>query len=111
MVNSKPRKEKNCETSKATATPSGQAAAKRANIQLVANIFIRTGAPGEIRTPGPQIRSLVLYPAELRVRVVSRRNRPLSRSVLGLQARRFVDGPGDRPCDAVGRDEAEAGQR
>jgi hypothetical protein len=26
------------------------------------------GAPGEIRTPGPQIRSLVLYPAELRVR-------------------------------------------
>ena len=26
----------------------------------------KTGAPGEIRTPGPQIRSLVLYPAELR---------------------------------------------
>jgi hypothetical protein len=26
------------------------------------------GAPGEIRTPDPQIRSLVLYPAELRVR-------------------------------------------
>jgi hypothetical protein len=25
------------------------------------------GAPGAIRTPGPQIRSLVLYPAELRV--------------------------------------------
>jgi hypothetical protein len=25
-----------------------------------------TGAPGEIRTPDPQIRSLVLYPAELR---------------------------------------------
>ena len=24
------------------------------------------GAPGEIRTPDPQIRSLVLYPAELR---------------------------------------------
>jgi hypothetical protein len=27
-----------------------------------------TGAPEEIRTPDPQIRSLVLYPAELRVR-------------------------------------------
>jgi hypothetical protein len=27
------------------------------------------GAPGEIRTPDPQIRSLVLYPAELRARV------------------------------------------
>jgi hypothetical protein len=25
------------------------------------------GAPGAIRTPDPQIRSLVLYPAELRV--------------------------------------------
>ena len=24
-----------------------------------------SGAPGEIRTPDPQIRSLVLYPAEL----------------------------------------------
>ena len=28
----------------------------------------RNGAPEEIRTPDPQIRSLVLYPAELRVR-------------------------------------------
>ena len=28
----------------------------------------KVGAPGEIRTPDPQIRSLVLYPAELRVR-------------------------------------------
>ena len=26
------------------------------------------GAPGRIRTSGPQIRSLVLYPAELRAR-------------------------------------------
>ena len=25
-----------------------------------------SGAPGEIRTPDPQVRSLVLYPAELR---------------------------------------------
>ena len=29
------------------------------------------GAPEEIRTPDPQIRSLVLYPAELRVRAGS----------------------------------------
>ena len=28
------------------------------------------GAPEEIRTPDPQIRSLVLYPAELRVHVL-----------------------------------------
>ena len=28
------------------------------------------GAPEEIRTPDPQIRSLVLYPAELRVRIL-----------------------------------------
>src|SRR5450631_187654 len=27
------------------------------------------GAPGEIRTPDPQIRSLVLYPAELRAQM------------------------------------------
>jgi hypothetical protein len=31
----------------------------------------RNGAPEEIRTPDPQIRSLVLYPAELRVRVAA----------------------------------------
>ena len=30
----------------------------------------KNGAPEEIRTPDPQIRSLVLYPAELRVRAV-----------------------------------------
>ena len=29
------------------------------------------GAPEEIRTPDPQIRSLVLYPAELRARVAA----------------------------------------
>jgi hypothetical protein len=28
--------------------------------------MLSDGAPGEIRTPDPQIRSLVLYPAELR---------------------------------------------
>ena len=39
--------------------------AKRFNLRIV---FIRKiGEPGAIRTPGPQIRSLMLYPAELRV--------------------------------------------
>jgi hypothetical protein len=32
---------------------------------------MENGAPGAIRTPGPQIRSLVLYPAELRVHTAS----------------------------------------
>ena len=32
------------------------------------NIFF--GAPGEIRTPDPQIRSLVLYPAEPPARMI-----------------------------------------
>ena len=31
------------------------------------NLCGLNGAPGAIRTPGPQIRSLMLYPAELRV--------------------------------------------
>ena len=31
-------------------------------------VLCRSGAPGEIRTPDPQIRSLMLYPAELRAR-------------------------------------------
>ena len=30
-------------------------------------VWYVNGAPGAIRTPGPQIRSLMLYPAELRV--------------------------------------------
>jgi hypothetical protein len=32
------------------------------------NLISNIGAPEEIRTPDPQIRSLVLYPAELRAR-------------------------------------------
>src|SRR5256885_2612936 len=35
---------------------------------LGVNGVFRNGAPEEIRTPDPQIRSLVLYPAELRAR-------------------------------------------
>src|SRR5262245_15586261 len=33
---------------------------------------LASGAPEEIRTPDPQIRSLVLYPAELRARLAHR---------------------------------------
>src|SRR5262245_38317875 len=33
--------------------------------------FPKCGAPGEIRTPDPQVRSLVLYPTELRARGVA----------------------------------------
>jgi DNA-binding CsgD family transcriptional regulator len=36
----------------------------------------RNGAPEEIRTPDPQIRSLVLYPAELRARLDREKSRP-----------------------------------
>ena len=35
--------------------------------QLTYSKIWKNGAPGAIRTPGPQIRSLMLYPAELRV--------------------------------------------
>jgi hypothetical protein len=35
--------------------------------------LLADGAPEEIRTPDPQIRSLVLYPAELRARFSRRR--------------------------------------
>ncbi len=35
------------------------------------NEILYDGAPEEIRTPDPQIRSLVLYPAELRVHTFS----------------------------------------
>ena len=31
------------------------------------DVWMLNGGPGAIRTPDPQIRSLVLYPAELRV--------------------------------------------
>jgi hypothetical protein len=48
-----------------------------------------TGAPEEIRTPDPQIRSLVLYPAELRARIgfsrASDAAREASRASSGFQ--------------------------
>src|SRR5262249_58897203 len=40
--------------------------------QLGFAVLYATGAPEEIRTPDPQIRSLVLYPAELRARLAHR---------------------------------------
>ena len=49
-------------------------------------VLFGVGAPGEIRTPDPQIRSLVLYPAELRAPVVgggTYSNRPAIASPLG----------------------------
>ena len=46
---------------------------------LVFPVFQQSGAPEEIRTPDPQIRSLVLYPAELRAR--------FSLGILGFEAR------------------------
>ena len=50
-------------------------------IEQIADIMWLFGAPGEIRTPDPQIRSLVLYPAELRAHT-----KPLAR---GLASRSF----------------------
>ena len=35
----------------------------------VSKYLKRNGAPEEIRTPNPQIRSLMLYPVELRARI------------------------------------------
>ena len=35
---------------------------------VTATALLKNGAPGEIRTPDHQVRSLVLYPAELRAR-------------------------------------------
>ena len=40
------------------------------DLEYRAKYLILNGAPEEIRTPDPQIRSLVLYPAELRARRV-----------------------------------------
>ena len=40
-------------------------------VQLLLKLLFCYGAPGKIRTPDPQIRSLVLYPAELPVRMIN----------------------------------------
>src|SRR5580704_8504202 len=43
---------------------------RQCNLSFVFKVFV--GALGEIRTPDPQIRSLMLYPAELRARAKDR---------------------------------------
>jgi hypothetical protein len=48
-----------------------------------ANIPAETGAPGRIRTSDPQIRSLVLYPAELRALVTTREGSPQKSPAVG----------------------------
>ncbi len=48
------------------------------------------GAPGEIRTPDPLVRSQMLYPAELRARVVEVNLKILGRQVRRRQAREGV---------------------
>ena len=64
------------------------------------------GAPGEIRTPDPQIRSLVLYPAELRARSRLRENHrlpmPPATRVIAIAFTRHWQAPG------VGRPAAPA---
>ena len=45
-----------------------------------------TGALGEIRTPDPQIRSLVLYPAELRARATFFTGKPVGHQMRGRPA-------------------------
>ena len=44
------------------------AAEENENVRNLQGNQLLDGAPEEIRTPDPQIRSLVLYPAELRAR-------------------------------------------
>ena len=56
------------------------------------------GAPEEIRTPDPQIRSLVLYPAELRAplmrrRIAERRARRNPASVAKMSCGEFIQFP------------------
>jgi hypothetical protein len=48
---------------------------KKANQRMLIGLdAFNDGAPGEIRTPDPQVRSLVLYPAELRAHMKQKRN-------------------------------------
>ena len=51
--------------------PNARGRVCRVNAVRFARYVLYSGAPGEIRTPDPQIRSLVLYPAELRARCTS----------------------------------------
>ena len=53
------------------------------------------GAPEEIRTPDPQIRSLVLYPAELRARLAIRCG---DEPITAIRPNEAAVGAGDRPA-------------
>ncbi len=62
---------------------------------------MENGAPEEIRTPDPQIRSLVLYPAELRApltprRIAEPRPRRNPAAVANLSCREFIQFPHQR---------------
>lgn len=53
---------------------------------VLSGVYIESnGGPGTIRTPDPQIRSLVLYPAELRVRRRRRVYRRRARDARGTK--------------------------
>ncbi len=58
---------------------------------------IDNGGPGAIRTPDPQIRSLMLYPAELRVLM----RVGFSRVSLGLQGQKATSLPMKSNCVAA----------
>src|SRR6476469_9846548 len=72
-------------------------AALRATKPRLAGTKVGNGAPGRIRTSGPQIRSLVLYPAELRARGKGRHRG----WAMGAQPR--LRGAPGRPCTGEGR--------
>src|SRR5918992_2919537 len=57
------------------------------NVRRMAKLLEKSGAPGETRTPNPQIRSLVLYPIELRARVFGTLGPASRRPAAGRQAR------------------------
>src|SRR6202007_516315 len=72
----------------------------------VANTGHRNGAPEEIRTPDPQIRSLVLYPAELRARLSRTDRKPDLRYLSTIsrlkRARRLLATVSPKPAIANG---------
>jgi hypothetical protein len=71
---------------------------KKANQRMLIGLDVfNGGAPGEIRTPDPQVRSLVLYPAELRAHMKQKRN------FAGLPAASSIDGTNSTDFPAVAR--------
>ena len=62
----------NDKTTQRTATNIMQKIGKKNHQNFKILMTFQYGAPGEIRTPDPLVRSQVLYPTELRVHVLSR---------------------------------------